>query len=248
MTLLQLTAILLKRPAEIVDRAEDRAFFASVVPKLIVLVVLGAAVFGAVAGSYRGGVQVLFAAVKLPVLFLVPLIVALPAVRAIAEVSGAPLAWSRLVLAALSGVARTSVIAAALSPGLWLLFSWTYQGRDEVVYNVIGYHSAVLMFAASVLAVGLPLLLTVASALPATGVRKFVAMGASAAVLGATLMQTGWLLRPFVARPTTEVAFLRPVEEDVFSALTWTTFSAAGAYDSQGWEARPSGAFRRTRR
>lgn len=247
MTLLKLTAILLKRPSDLVDKSEDRSFFATVVPQLLVLVVLGAAVFGGVAGSYRGGIQVLFAAIKLPVLFLVPLIVALPAVRAIAEASGAPMPWSRLVMAALAGVARTSVISAALSPGLWLLFSWKFSSGDQF-YSAIDYHSAVLLFAAAVLAVGLPLLMTVSAALPVTGVRRLVAMGAASVVLGTTLMQTGWLLRPFVVRPTAEVAFLRPVEEDVFSALLWTSSSALGLYDSEGWDARPSGAFRRERR
>ena len=123
MTLLKLTALLLKNPADLVDKSEDRAFFSEIVPKLLILVVLGAAIFGAVAGSYRGGIQVAFAAVKLPVLFVVPLIVALPAVRAIAEAAGAPMPWSRLVMAALAGVARTSVIAAALSsiPFKWFI-------------------------------------------------------------------------------------------------------------------------------
>ena len=61
--------------------------------------------------------------------------------------------------------------------------------------------------------------------------------------MGLTLAQTGWLLRPFVSRPTAEVTFLRPVEEDVFSALSATRRSAMGDY-SESWEASPSGAFR----
>ena len=47
----------------------------------------GAALLGAVCGSYRGGIQIAFAAVKMPALFLVPLLVALPAVHARAGVS-----------------------------------------------------------------------------------------------------------------------------------------------------------------
>ena len=59
-------------------------------------------------------------------------------------------------------------------------------------------------------------------------------------VIGVVTMQTGWLLRPFVARPPVEVAFLRPVEEDVFSSLAATASAAAGVY--QHWEAEPAGA------
>ena len=42
-------------------------------------------------------------------------------------------------------------------------------------------------------------------------------------------------------RPTAEVTLLRPIEEDVFSALWWTSSSALGIYDSDGWEAEASG-------
>ena len=44
-----------------------------------------------------------------------------------------------------------------------------------------------------------------------------------------------------MVRPTAEVALLRPIEEDVFSALWWTSSSALGIYDSDGWEAEASG-------
>lgn len=247
MTLLSLTATVLKQPSAIVERSEDREFFAEVVPRLLLLVVLGAAVFGAVVGAYRGGIQVVFAATKMPLLLLVPVVVALPAVRAIAQAAGAPMPWSRLVLSALAGVARTSVIAAALSPGLWLLLTWTFSVEAGQVLHVVDYHSAVLLFAASVVAVGLPLLVTVSSAMPARGLRRLIAMTAASAVLGVTLMQTGWLLRPFVVRPSAEVAFLRPVEEDVFSALAWTSTSALGLNRGTSWEVEPSGAFRRGR-
>ena len=54
------------------------------------------------------------------------------------------------------------------------------------------------------------------------------------------MAQSGWLLRPFVARPTVEVAFLRPVEEDIVSALVYTNLSAVDHYP--GWDARSDGA------
>jgi hypothetical protein len=47
------------------------------------------------------------------------------------------------------------------------------------------------------------------------------------------------LLRPFVARPRAAVAFVRPVEADVFSSLRAATSSARGRY--RGWDARPAG-------
>ena len=57
--------------------------------------------------------------------------------------------------------------------------------------------------------------------------------------LGVVGAQTGWLLRPFVARPRAEVSFVRPVESDVFSSLHTAFDSARGRYD--GWDVRAQG-------
>jgi hypothetical protein len=71
-----------------------------------------------------------------------------------------------------------------------------------------------------------------------------MAVVGSLVVLGLLVAQTGWVLRPFVARPRGEVTFLRPVESDVFSALGASSRSAAGDYDSD-WQPSGSGVFHR---
>jgi hypothetical protein len=49
-------------------------------------------------------------------------------------------------------------------------------------------------------------------------------------VLGLVTAQTGWLLRPFVARPTAEVTLFRPVEGDVFGSLARVPLAAVEVY------------------
>lgn len=230
-----LVARVLRDPLEVVDSASDPVALRSVAPRLLAIAAAGAAVFGAVAGSYRGGEQVVFAAVKMPFLLWIPVALTLPVVRALWASCEVEVPWTRVAVAGLVAMARTAVLAAALGPVLWLL----YSVRPD-------YHLSVLLLAGTLAVVGLPGLSVLARAMPSGGRRRGLAMAGSLFVLGLCTMQTGWLLRPFVARPTAEVAFLRPIEEDVFSSLGATTRSAVGDYSSD-WEPESRGLLRSRR-
>lgn len=221
--MLALVARVLRDPASLLDGE-----LAELAPRLLAITLLGAAVFGGVAGSYRGGVQLVFAALKMPLLLLIPLVVGLPAVRGLFAGCGTEIRSDRLGMAGLVAAARTSILAAAASPLLWLLYS---LGID--------YHLAVLALAVALVAVGLPGWSTLRLVLPRSAQRRWLALTGSVAVLGLLAMQTGWVLRPFVARPTADVAFLRAVESDIFSGLSATGRSAVGDYS--GWEAEEAG-------
>jgi hypothetical protein len=213
-----LTAQLLRDPEQLVDDAADPAVLAWTVPRLVAVTAVSAAVFGVVVGSYRGGVQVPYAALKAPLLFGIPLVVGLPASRALFEAFGAEVPWARLSVAGLAGAARTAVLAAALGPALWLVYSLQP-----------GYHLAVSLMAGLLLVAGAPGLLTVARAVPA-GRARWLGGAASLVVLGLVTAQTGWLLRPFVARPTAEVTLFRPVEGDVFGSLARVPLASVDVY------------------
>lgn len=225
---LSLMSATLRDPASLVDA--DRETLAWMVPRLLVVVVLGAAVFGGVVGSWRGGAQTVFAAAKMPFLLMVPMAVGLPAVRALFSTVDDVIPWHRIAAAGLVGAARSAILAAALAPVLWLLWS-----------VVLDYHVATLVFALSLAAVGGQGLLVVRHVLPA-GRRPALAplapLAVSVALLGVVTAQTGWVLRPFVARPRAEVTLLRPIEADIFSSLAVTTKSAAGAYGEWDPESR----------
>ncbi|MFT4623233.1 MAG: hypothetical protein ACI8PZ_001889 [Myxococcota bacterium] len=225
---LKLVAEVLRDPQAVVERASDPAEFAVDVPRLLGIGVVGLALFGAIVGSYRGGPQVAFAAVKMPLLLLLPTVVALPAVRSLWAALGAEASWLRLGAAGLVGVARTAVLAAALGPVLWLVYSLG-----------TGYHLSVLLLALALVVVGVPGVSVVGRVLPTAGAEARAAALVSALLLGAITAQTGWLLRPFVARPTASISFLRPVEEDIFSSLFATALSSVGHYP--GWDVERKG-------
>lgn len=229
--ILALVGVLLRQPEQLLAGDSDdaeRDQLAQLAPRLLGITLIGAAIFGLVIGSYRGELQYLYAALKSPALFLLPVLIGLPAIRAFYGACDLEVSWSRLALAALTSVARTAVLAAACGPMLWL-----YLSLDP------DYHRAVLAMSGCLLAVGAPGLWTLTRALPIGGRNRALASFASLLVLGVLLAQSGWLLRPFVVRPRAEVSFLRPIEADVFSSLASTRRAAAGDY--RAWEAEPGG-------
>lgn len=239
---LALVGVLLREPALLLGepstdpRADEllRDRLAVLAPRLLGITVVGAAIFGLVLGSYRGDLQYAYAAIKTPLLLLIPILIGLPAIRAFHDACEVSISWSRLGLAGLISVARTAVLAAACGPILWLYLSIHPD-----------YHRAVLAMAGCLCLVGCPGLLTLLRSLPAGGRNRPLASFASVVVLGALLAQSGWLLRPFVVRPRAEISFLRDVEANVFSSLASTGSSARGQY--RGWEAEGAGLLGRDR-
>ena len=227
MSILTLVAQVLRAPESLAHATEEE--FAARLPLLLAIVASGGAIFGAVVGSYRGELQLVYAAVKMPVLLLLPMLIVLPAVRALWQAYGVEVSARQMAMVSLVGAARTAVLAAATAPVIWLMFSVDMD-----------YHQAVMLLAVTLGVVGLPGLSVLRHAVPTGQQPPWIALGAAVALLGLVTMQTGWLLRPFIARPMAEVAFLRPIEEDVFSSLGATADSARGDY-SRTWEAQQSG-------
>ena len=226
---------LLRQPQRLVDDVARPGGLTTHAPALLAATIAGGALLGGVVGSHHGGLQTLFAAIKTPLLFLVPPLVALPAVEAAWSMVGTPVSGARLRAATLVGMARAAILAAALGPFVWL---WTSGGVD--------YHLAVLGFAGTLVLAGVPGLWTVLRALPRPAELRTAVVIGSLALLGTVFAQTGWLLRPFVARPTAEVTFLRDLEENVYSSIVTSQRSARGRYD--GWDARKQGFLVREKR
>ena len=226
-SLLDTCAALIRDPVAL-GTDEPRRVLQDHGPVLLVIAVVSAAIFGGVVGTYRGGVQLLYASLKLPMLWVAPILITLPAVRAFYRVCGIAVSYGQVVVAVLVGCARSALLLAVASPALWLMFSVD-----------VDYHWAVLVLCGSLLSSGAVGLATVARILPGSGPAKLLANALAALVVGVVVAQGGWVLRPFVARPTAEVAFLRPVECNVFSSTLASWRSARGRYD--GWDARPEG-------
>lgn len=227
MSVLHTCAAVLRDPKALVGE-EPREALEEHGPTLLAIIVVSAAIFGIVVGTYRGGIQLAFAGLKLPLLWLLPIVVALPAMRALYRVGGIAVSYAHVGLATAIGAARATVLLAVASPALWLMYS---------VH--VDYHFAVLALAGSLAVAGLVAAITIASVLPGHGTAKLLVHLSAVAAVGVVFAQSGWVLRPFIARPRADVAFMRPVESNVFDSVAASWRSARGRYT--GWEARKEG-------
>lgn len=198
---MQLLTELLRAPAEVAARCRrDDNLRALVLVALLVLAV-GAAVFGGVLGSYRGGLQILYSAIKLPVAWLATLALCVPAFYAVTVAFGRPSPVRELVALVLGATARAALTLLAFAPVLWLWIDLGASYRESAMAAVVAY--AVAGFA------GLGVLLR---GLGARG-QGLATAGAFVVLFGLAGGQTAWSLRPYLGRPSQEhVPFVRAPE------------------------------------
>jgi hypothetical protein len=192
----------------------------ALVRALVASVLVGAGVFGAVVGAFRGGAQVVYCAVKVPLVLLGTLIVCTPAFVAIARATGTRMGARDVVALTLGACARFSLVLACIAPVVWLLEDWC------------GYHRMVLLSFTACAIAGLAsgaLLFRGLLRRPGSG---HIAGLAFVAVFGLVGAQTSWLLRPYVVRPQTrQTPVVRQLEGDLPEAVWMSIRSALGIYD-----------------
>ena len=212
--------VLVRSPSAFVDGAATASPAAT--RRLLATIALGGAVFGAVIGGFRGGAQIAYAAVKVPVFLLATLSLAVPAFMGIARAFEVRISLRELVSLSLGATARLALVLVGLAPVLWLL------------EGVSSYHGMAVWVTAAMLVAGLSAVALLFSGLARRGTYgklAGVAMIAVYAVIGA---QTSWMLRPFLVRPRTEhVPFLRHVEGDLFGSVRTSVRSMTGSFNKR---------------
>lgn len=203
--LLELGGRVLARPLEVAEEAGRDLERTGV--QLLLLTVSGAMIWGIVVASARGGLQLLYAPLKAPLVLLLPLAVCLPMMRALLDVEGSRSDDRATAAAGLTGMAVTGLLAAGLAPVLWLWLSLD-----------VSYSQAVLGMVASLTFAGMPGFYVITSMLSG-GRPKLVALVTSMVLLGLVVGQTGWMLRPFIVMPGADISFVRPVDGDVLSSM-----------------------------
>jgi hypothetical protein len=216
---------LLRSPADIAACCREDRDTRAIALTSLVAVVLGAAAFGGVIGSFRGGAQIAFAAVKIPLALVATLAVCAPAFHALAAGLGRPWPMRSIIALVLAAAGRSSLVLLALSPALWLLFD---LGLD--------YHAAALAAAMAYAMAGLAAIGILIRGLGPGAGRAMTAV-AFVGVFFAVGGQSSWILRPYLVRPRTEhVPFLRAREGGFADALRRSSRSAAGIYDRSSAE------------
>jgi hypothetical protein len=189
---------------------------------MIATIAVCMAIVGAALGSYRGGAQIAYAAVKLPIVLLGTAALSAPALSAIGAALGRRARLSADLALVMAALAFGALLLAACTPLILV-------GRALE----LDYHRMILATVGVFSIAGLAALRMVVR-----GVALEAGPGWRTAVAGLCLVfslvggQLSWALRPYLVRPRTpEVPFIRDVEGSLFDAVHGAFRSARGLYD-----------------
>lgn len=186
---------------------------------LVLIIAGGAAVFGASVGAYRGGIQILFAAIKVPLLLLLTAAICAPTWTALRVAFGTQASLRIDLIRILVALAVIALVLAALAPFV-------------LVPAVLGaaYHPMSLVLVGCA-AVGGPIGILV---LERASTEGRAALRCFAIVFVLVGMQMAWTLRPYLVRPRLETVHLvRAVEGSFLDAAFRSWSSARGQYDRE---------------
>jgi hypothetical protein len=188
------------------DRAEAVLGWAPILARLV----LGAAAYGAVLGSWRGGLLTLYVALKLPLLMLSTAGLTALFNTLAARALGLPLGALACLRLAFEVLSRAGLLLAALAPAA-ALFVWTAPPPTlaaRTTHNVLYLlHTAAVGACGLAAAARLRERLERAAPAPRAGRAVFAIWVFLFAMVGGEL---AWALRPFVGSVYEPVVFLRP--------------------------------------
>lgn len=180
---------ILRAPADVAEQCRSDRDVAAIARTALITLALAATAFGAAVGSWRGGKQIAFAAMKMPIGILGTLALAAPAFYVLAAVFGRPWPLRPVLSLVLSAGARFSLVLLAMTPPLWLLIDFGAPYHAIKLVATLAYGLAGLA--------GLEVLVRGLGDGP--GKRTTIAL-----FVGVFLMiggQNAWVLRPYLGTP-----------------------------------------------
>jgi hypothetical protein len=181
----------------------------------------GGAVFGACIGAWRGGAQVLYAGIKLPLVLLLTASVCAPALTALNAALDRPASLRRDLALVLGALALGSLVLFACAPLVLL-----------AVHLGVGYHALALVVSGCCAVAGITAVGFLSGGLIRSARARAVPVIAALALVFALVgAQMSWTLRPYLVRPRTpEPPFVRAVEGSLFDSVARSFDSARGVY------------------
>ena len=186
---LEILMDVLRAPDRVLRGCHDERSTPRIATTALVAIAACGAVFGATVGAHRGGVQIVLAAVKMPLATLLALALAGPILYSIAAAFERRWRLKTVLAVMLCAGARASLVLLATAPGLLLLVS--FGG---------GYFSVKLAAAAAYSLAGLSALMLLLRSLgpePGRATAAAIFVGLFAIAGG----QSAWVLRPFIGDP-----------------------------------------------
>lgn len=180
---------ILRAPADVAAQCRNDRDVAAIARTALITLALAATAFGAAVGSWRGGRQIAFAALKLPIGVLGTLAIATPAFYVLAAIFGRPWSLRPVLSLVLAAGARFALVLLAMTPPLWLTIDFGAPYDAIKLVATVAYGLAGLA--------GLEVLVRGLGDGP--GKRPTILLFVGVFMLiGA---QTAWVLRPYLGSP-----------------------------------------------
>jgi hypothetical protein len=188
---------------------------------MVATIAIAMAIVGATLGSYRGGVQIAYAAIKLPLVLLGTAALSAPALTAIGAALGRKPKLANDLVLVTTALAFGALLLAGCTPLVLLA-----RAMD------MPYHRAILAVVVMFSLAGLASLQIVVRAVAQEGGRGWRSAIAGLCVVFALVGgQLAWALRPYLVRPRTpDVPFMRDVEGSLYDSVIEAAKSAQGIY------------------
>jgi hypothetical protein len=215
---------LLRDVPAFLQRIQQERDLAGLAKAMILTVAVGAAVFGAAMGAYRGGLQVMYAAIKLPAVMLLTTAVCAPALTAFNVAFRREASLRRDLSLVLSALALSCLVLAAQAPVVFLAVE---LGAE--------YHTVILLVVGCCALAGVVGISLFQRGLGHGGAAGRWTVGVALLFVFAVVgTQMSWTLRPFLVRPRTpDAPFVRSLEGSFVEAVFTSSRSARGIYTRQ---------------
>lgn len=188
------------------------------------VIIVGAALYGAAVGSFRGGAQVAYAAVKLPLVLLVTAGLCAPTLTAVGRALGRPASLARDLALVMTALAFGGLTLVALGPVVLVARALE-----------VSYHGSILLAVATAAVAGAVSIGVLAAGVRATEHRDALATVAVVVCVFALVgAQVAWTLRPYLVRPRTPTApLVRALDGSLYDAVLGSWRSAQGDYSRE---------------
>ena len=175
-------------------------------------VAIFSAVYGATMGFYAGGLQIVYDAIKIPLLLLISVYITVPSYYVLSSLLGGKISFRQMVVLLLSGLTVMSVVLVALVP-VNLFFIFTTANATYTTYAFLVLLNTVIFALAGLFALAFLLkgFSTVYS-----GSEWIFAFLVGSVIFMFVGTQLAWVLRPYFHYYP---GFIRPLEKNFYVAL-----------------------------
>ena len=224
-----LLELLLKHRPKLFSLIAHERHLSDLIPGLLWLTLVCAFPVGAILGTYTGGWQIIYAAIKIPLLLLFTLAACFFAFWTWSQYFRTELSPAQVVSLSLSAISITSILLFGLTQLLWLFLDGSSGHYHRAITGLVCVFGLAGLGGVAVLYQGLRMLTWKTSSRRRGGTTAIA--GIWITIYGFVGIQMTWMLRPYLFHPWAKgrpLTFLRTVEGSIYDSILRTLLTALG--------------------